>query len=390
MAFEPNDVISKATETGINFDNPTSYSNSDRIGNNTNIARELDVDLYKIQADPGDRIAANVNAKALNSFLILFNSAGNQQPITGASLGFPDSDAFFSFNVTTSDTYYIGVSGLPNGSYNPFVEGSGFGAVENIGDYNINILVAAPQTITGTTRNDVLSGGKGNDTISGLAGNDTLRGAAGDDFLRGDTGNDNLFGGANSDTILGGAGNDNIIGGNNINKTDFGDSLRGQDGNDRITGSNEFDRLNGGNGNDLLTGGDRFDNLDGGAGNDTLIGVSTTELGRSDRDTLTGGTGADIFVLGNARGVFYYQNGEAFDEPFASSSALIADFNVNQDFIKLRGSVDRYNLDFITSEGVTNAEITYDPGISGVEDPIAIISNVSTDFSLTASYISYV
>lgn len=54
-----------------------------------------------------------------------------------------------------------------------------------------------------------------------------------------------------------------------------------------------IDQLFGGRGNDRLRGGD---------GNDILIGSTTNLIG--ERDTLTGGTEADLFVLGMPLGYF--------------------------------------------------------------------------------------
>jgi serralysin len=421
MAFEPNDVIGSATDTGITFDNPTSYFDFDSIGNNPNVSPELDVDLYKIQADAGDRIVIDIDARVfgspLDSVLRLFDSAGNEIALNDDSGG--SFDSFISFNATTSDTYYIGVSGFDNFFYNPFLEGSGFGF--NTGSYDISIAVAAPQVIAGTPGNDFLFGDVANDFISGLGGNDFLDGSNGDDTLKGDGGNDTLFGGADndslvggggadrifgeagddlldggnnndflnggagSDTVKGGNGNDNIIGGSSSNS--FGsDSLSGQAGNDTVVGGTGFDTINGGDGSDRLTGGDGSDTLSGGSGNDTLIGVSTAQLGIFDQDTLTGGTGADTFALGNANGVFYYENSEFGD----FSAGIITDFNTSLDTLQLKGSANQYSLEFSTSGGITNAEIFYDPGAAGVEELIGIVQNISTNFSLSATYVSYV
>lgn len=100
-------------------------------------------------------------------------------------------------------------------------------------------------SITGTWNNDALYGdqvdyfylwptingftpvaydtvGDGNDTIDGLIGNDTLVGGGGDDILSGgqdddlisaSAGNNQLFGGDGSDTITGGTGSDFLYGG---------------------------------------------------------------------------------------------------------------------------------------------------------------------------------
>jgi hemolysin type calcium-binding protein len=79
-----------------------------------------------------------------------------------------------------------------------------------------------PATITGTVRNDKLSGTPeadviaalgGNDKVSGLAGNDTICGGAGKDKLLGGKGKDTLLGQKGTDTLKGGAGNDKLKGG---------------------------------------------------------------------------------------------------------------------------------------------------------------------------------
>jgi Ca2+-binding RTX toxin-like protein len=452
MALEPNDVISNATETGITFDTPTNYYDYDNINSYS------DVDLYKIQADAGDRLLVDIDAQTfgspLDSYLRVFNSAGVEVAAADGD-GSSYVDALLSFSVSTSDTYYIGVSGSYNSYYDPNVANSGYGY--STGDYSVRIAVAAPQTITGTSGDDYLYGDVANDSISGLAGNDYLYGDAGDDTLnggagndtlvggtdndsllggagadrlkgdvgndtlRGADGNDTLFGGANedslfggagsdrlfgeggsdnlnggigndslnggagSDTVLGGAGDDTITGGSGGNEF-VSDSLVGGAGNDRITANNGYDTLEGGDGNDRLTAGNGYDTLNGGAGNDTLVGVSTSGLGRYEQDTLTGGAGADTFALGNASSAFYYDNDSSSGD---YSYGLITDFNASLDVLQLKGFASQYSLEFSTNGGVTSAEITYDPGVSGVEELIGIVQNVSTNFSLTASYVSY-
>ena len=59
-----------------------------------------------------------------------------------------------------------------------------------------------PQTVIGTTGNDVLTGGRGDDTLMGLAGNDTLNGGPGHDLLDGGTGTDTMQGGTGNDTYI--------------------------------------------------------------------------------------------------------------------------------------------------------------------------------------------
>ena len=139
--------------------------------------------------------------------------------------------------------------------------------------------------IYGGDGNDDISGGAGSDTLIGDAGNDELFGNEEDDTLRGGTGNDRLWGGSGNDSLYGDGGNDILDGG------EGNDDLWGGDGNDTLYGGNGDDALWGGAGNDILMGGAGSDKLDGGAGNDIL------NAGSGATNTLTGGAGADRFVL---------------------------------------------------------------------------------------------
>ncbi|MEM9219797.1 MAG: endonuclease/exonuclease/phosphatase family protein [Cyanobacteria bacterium P01_F01_bin.150] len=162
--------------------------------------------------------------------------------------------------------------------------------------------------IQGSSRNDRLKGGAGNDIMRGRAGNDRLRGLAG---------SDRLIGGGGGDRLIGGSGND---------------TLKGNGGNDRLIGQVGDDLLNGGGGNDRLK---------GGAGSDELIG------GRG-ADTLMGGADSDIFVLKKGHG-----------------NDFIRDFNIEEDRIRLQGSLSFRNLSFeqqgnrtlINARGETLAEL---------------------------------
>lgn len=81
-----------------------------------------------------------------------------------------------------------------------------------------------PDTLVGTTGDDVICGGNGADTIDGLSGNDLIVGANGKDALVGGEGNDIVFGRNGKDDITGGLGLDVLVGGNGK------DHLDGQDG----------------------------------------------------------------------------------------------------------------------------------------------------------------
>jgi len=58
-----------------------------------------------------------------------------------------------------------------------------------------------PETLTGTSGDDLIDGFGGDDTISGLAGDDILIGGEGNDIIDGGTGINRLYGDAGNDTI---------------------------------------------------------------------------------------------------------------------------------------------------------------------------------------------
>lgn len=164
------------------------------------------------------------------------------------------------------------------------------------GDDDSNVL-------SGNDGNDLLQGRGGEDTLLGGAGNDDLQGGSGNDTLKGDSGNDLLNGGAGADIIDGGSGRDraSYVGSSAgivvtlASLTDVnipgvaqggdaeGDSLRNVED---IDGSNFADTLTGNELDNRLSGLEGNDTLDGGAGDDTIRGDAGA-------DTLDGGTGND-------------------------------------------------------------------------------------------------
>ncbi|MBD2103658.1 calcium-binding protein [Leptolyngbya sp. FACHB-261] len=131
-------------------------------------------------------------------------------------------------------------------------------------------------------------------------------------------GNDYGYQGPGNDYMFGGAGNDYMDG--------FG-------GNDYAYGYEGDDTLHGGEGNDYLYGDD---------GNDVLTGTKASEwnAGQGEIDQLTGGFGADTFVLGDFAEA-YYSDANSWGLG-TQDYALITDFNPWQDQIRLHGSSSDY------------------------------------------------
>lgn len=383
--MEPNDTILEAIETGLSSDNPGKITFSEFIGDNPNLDPSLDVDFFQVQLDAGDQVTIDINASdfgsPLDSILRLFDSAGNEVAFND---DFNSLDSFINFTASTSDTYYIGVSGYDNFFYDPFVEGSGGNIGFRTGDYDVEISVIVPFEIIGTPDDDLLRGTTGYDIISGLDGNDRIVALAGNDTIFGDRGNDLISGGDGNDSISGGLGVDRIFG----NKGD--DDISSGDGIDIIFGGDGNDLISGEAGKDRIFGGNNSDYLDGGNGNDKLIGVNTTlDFGAFEVDTLVGGAGNDAFVLGDATNVYYDDGNSSSTGEF--DYALILDFDSSRDSIQLNGMPDLYRLDFfISGSGTQDVAILYDPGTSAKDETIGIVQNVSTSLSLSDSSFIFV
>lgn len=235
--------------------------------------------------------------------------------------------------------------------------------------------------ISGTSGDDSISGTTANDQINGLTGNDQLVGGVGDDTLNGGDGNDTLRGQVGHDLLNGDAGNDILQGGRGQ------DTLNGGGGNDQLRGGAEDDLIFGGTGND---------NINGGRGQDTLTGVDPTAgRGVGEVDILRGGANSDLFVLGDADGV-YYNDGDAASLGWGDY-ALLRDFRTTEDVIQLSGNAAQYSVvnaqtylrgnlpDRILNNSVA---ILFTDG-SGSDELIAIVKGYNS-LDLNQSYFSFV
>ena len=95
---------------------------------------------------------------------------------------------------------------------------------------------------------------------------------------------------------------------------------------------------------DPIWGTNRSDNLSGTDGDDTITGVSSRgsrarNLGARQIDRLTGLGGADLFLLGDNRGLFYNDRNQR--KLGTRDYARITDFNANEgDKLQLRGDIE--------------------------------------------------
>ncbi len=157
----------------------------------------------------------------------------------------------------------------------------------------------------GDASGNLILGNDGNDNLAGRGGDDGLFGGAGADTLAGDDGDDFAVGGSGDDRIYLGDGDDSSDPAIDSDQDAGNDIIHGGAGDDVIADTKGENTLIGDSGDDLLIAFDGFssddpykdprefgssDRLDGGAGDDALLA--------DDGDTMLGGWGSDIFVVG--------------------------------------------------------------------------------------------
>jgi Ca2+-binding RTX toxin-like protein len=308
-------------------------------------------------------------------------------------------------------------------AYSTFVLSSYIEKLELLGQAEDGYGNAQDNTIIGNSLNNRIFGQGGNDTLDGQGGNDSIYGGSGNDAITGGYGSDFLDGGVGADVMNGGLGNDTYVvdnSGDTVTEgygqgTDtvrsyltsytlgnyvenltlyysalqgYGNSLdnvlHGNSQNNSLFGYGGEDTLYGHDGNDFLSGGTESDILYGGEGNDRLRGFAPVndDVRLLEYDELTGGGGADTFVLGDA---YIHQYGN-FSGVFylGQDYAHITDFSRAQgDKFEVVGNLSDYTLDDSTNVIGGSGR---DTRIFYKGDLIAIAEDV-TDLSTGADFI---
>ena len=314
----------------------------------------------------------------------------------------------------------IGIENLAGSDYNDIL----------IGDSLSNAIIGelGDDQLQGAAGADSIIGGVGNDTLYGDLGNDSLYGSSGSNLLDGGLGNDLLVSESSTDTLRGGAGNDSYrissagvliledaVGGFDtiyctvaLSSLPFGieeivvegspgavpsvlqtsrtvdrmpDGLRELrlmgSANINANGNSGANAIYGNSGANALVGDLGSDLLSGGEGTDTLTGCSTASgRGKGEIDILTGGSGADQFVLGS--GGALYSDGNR-KKAGLKDYALITDFSVGDDSLQLSGKAKNYFLKSSGVKGVSGRGLYFDSNKNGAFDKtdelVAIINS---------------
>ena len=123
-ATDAGDTI--ATATAITLPVNGSINVAGTVGDGAN--GSLDVDLYAITLAPGELVSVQWSGN-LYSQLRFFNAAGQQLGTqTGPYVSPNQTGIVAQFTAPAAGTYYLGVSGYPNTTYDPTVAGSGTAA----------------------------------------------------------------------------------------------------------------------------------------------------------------------------------------------------------------------------------------------------------------------
>jgi Ca2+-binding RTX toxin-like protein len=246
---------------------------------------------------------------------------------------------------------------------------------------------AGGDTLIGNGADNHLNGADGGDAMVGGDGHDVLYGAADDDYLDGGAGADDMDGGADQDLVSywtspGGvmvnlseqpcsfntAEGDRLYNIENLDGSQFGDTLFGNDGTNVLGGLNGDDTIFGGNGADTVMGGDGGDSLYGGWDKafDKLFGEEGNDFCATG-----GGGGLDWFTGGAGNDTFSYSCGSGAS--VEDDVVVIRDFRSGQDTIVINdppqldssgdgkiSDADDLARDTVY-DGVDALEITFDP-----------------------------
>jgi Ca2+-binding RTX toxin-like protein len=249
---------------------------------------------------------------------------------------------------------------------------------------------SANDSVVGSYGNDSLNGAAGSDSLSGGGGNDSLNGGTGNDQLRGEAGNDTLVGGDENDYLTGGSGDDVLSGGNGIDTADYlysdtsagvivnltSGRASGGGGNDTLTG---IENVNGSNFNDTLTGNAENNALIGNNGDDLISAQAGNDTlnGGSGNDTLNGGAGFDVLIGGAGNDTL--NGGVVLDHRFNT------DFNSTNYGYATAGV--NINLSGITGKGSTGSGTASGDASVGVDSlmNINLVSGSNFNDTITGS-----
>jgi hypothetical protein len=125
---ESNDILLDATSINLNGLSGTFSVTQAEIGDNSTLVGNMswDVDILQVSVTAGTTIKVNTSTDAygnqLNTIARLFDSNGIELAVSDNDPGpgeLPGTDSYLEFTVGADGDYFIGISGLGNGNYDP-------------------------------------------------------------------------------------------------------------------------------------------------------------------------------------------------------------------------------------------------------------------------------
>jgi hypothetical protein len=148
---ESNDILLDATAINFNGLSGTYTATQAEIGDNSTLVGNLnrDVDILQISVSAGSLIRVNTNTDAygnqLNTIARIFDANGIELAISDNDPGpgeLPGTDSYLEFTVDVDGDYFIGISGLGNGTYDPTDMSTRLGG--STGRYDLQIDIDEP------------------------------------------------------------------------------------------------------------------------------------------------------------------------------------------------------------------------------------------------------
>ncbi|HET7717584.1 MAG TPA: calcium-binding protein [Bauldia sp.] len=203
--------------------------------------------------------------------------------------------------------YHLATGAVTGNSTSNFTEAPGLNSVTiGTGFEHFTVLTGAgADTITTGAGNDIIMAGDGANTITAGQGANFITGGSGADVVVALDGGNFIDGGDGSNTLTSGGGNDVITGGIGA------DTIVAGGGNDVSTARGGADNVDSGAGTDRLvvdysafgtsvTGGVTGGSLAAGySGQVTTLGGNVVDFTFTENFTITGGSGADVLVVGD-------------------------------------------------------------------------------------------
>ncbi|KST65243.1 S8 family serine peptidase [Mastigocoleus testarum] len=144
----------------------------------------------------------------------------------------------------------------------------------------------------------------------------------------------------------------------------FSSKYTGSESSDLLIGTSEAENFYGQKGNDTLLGYGGNDYLVGEEGNDILLGLSGN-------DVLVGGEGYNLLIGGEEKDTFVLDN---------NGTALISDFEIDNDTLAISGIADKSDITFSTSDD----NFTF---VNSGDNTLALLFDVKASDNLNISYI---